>query len=131
MVVGVQCSRSPLPWVFANIPSGLESIEMACRDTDSVEDVWRSTGIARNEPRQLMQHCEPVPMFSRAYSPALAKLAALPYMGPDRQSLHRVLYYVDREVSWFLHSGVRTLLPVSSCDPHQRESLLLCLFQNT
>lgn len=99
MVVCVQCSRSPLPWVFANILPRLERIEMACRDTDSAEDVRRIVATAQNEFRQLMQQREPTPTSSLAYSQALARLAALPHMGPDRQSLHRILYHVDREVA--------------------------------
>ena len=41
MVVCVQCSQLPLPWVLKNILPRLEEIEQACTGTTSADDVRR------------------------------------------------------------------------------------------
>lgn len=98
MVVCVQCSPLPLPWVLNNILPRLEGIEQACTATTSADDVRRIVEDARNQFRQLAQQYEPPSKIFVEGSFMLAQLAELPEMGPNRQGLHRVLYHIDREV---------------------------------
>ena len=98
MVVCVQCSPLPLPWVLNNILPRLEGIEQACTATTSADDVRRIVEDARNQFRQLAKQYEPPSKISVEGSYMLAQLAELPEMGPNRQGLHRVLYHIDREV---------------------------------
>ena len=98
MVVCVQCSQLPLPWVLTNILPRLEGIEQSCTGTTSADDVRRIIEDARNQFRQLAQNCEPGSKISMECSHILAQLAELPEMGPNRQGLYRVLYHIDREV---------------------------------
>jgi len=97
MVVCVQCSRSPLPWVCDNVLPRLERIETACRNTMSPEEVRRIVGDAQNEFRQLTGAGESTSAPARADVHVLATLARLPHLGPGRQGLHRILYCLDRE----------------------------------
>jgi len=102
MVVCVQCSKLPLPWVLKNILPRLEGIEQACTGTTSADGVRRIIEDARNQFRELAQGCEPARKIKVERSNVLSKLAELPEMGPDRQGLHRVLYHIDREI---VHAG--------------------------
>jgi hypothetical protein len=98
MVVCVQCSKLPLPWVLTNILPRLEEIEQACIGTKSADDVQRIIEDARNQFRQLAQGCKPARKIKVECSHVLSKFAELPEMGPSRQGLHRVLYHIDREI---------------------------------
>jgi hypothetical protein len=98
MVVCVQCSQVPLLWALENILPGLERIEQACTKTTSADDVRRIIEDARNRFRQLSQQCEPLPKTLMEYSNVLTRLSKLAEMGPNRQGLYRILYYIDREV---------------------------------
>jgi hypothetical protein len=98
MVVCIQCSRSPLPWMFKNVVPRLEPIEAACTASTSADEVRKIIEDARGRLRRLARPCEPVPNSPAVSSHMLAKLAALPEMGPDRQGLHRILYHIEREV---------------------------------
>lgn len=98
MFVCAQCSQLPLPWVFENILPRFEGIEQACTNTTSADDVRKIIEDARNKFRQLALQCKPVPGSAVECSNLLARLAELPEMGPDRQGLYRVMYYIDREV---------------------------------
>ena len=81
MVVCVQCSQLPLPWVLTNILPRLEGIEQSCTGTTSADDVRRIIEDARNQFRQLAQNCEPGSKISMECSHILAQLAELPEMG--------------------------------------------------
>lgn len=98
MIVCVQCSSLPLPWVLENILPGLEGIEKACTNTTSADDIRRIIEETRNKFRQLVPKAERVLKTLVEYSQMLARLAELPEMGPNRQGLYRILYYIDREV---------------------------------
>ncbi len=131
MVVCVQCSQLPLQWVLTNILPRLEGIEQACTGTTSADDVRRIIEDARNQFRQLAQHCEQGSKISVERSHVLAQLAELPEMGPNRQGLHRVLYHIDREV---VQAGSGTgkggelrpaLIRLPSSSPAVQENILL------
>jgi hypothetical protein len=98
MVVCVQCSQLPLPWLLKNILPRLEEIEQACTGTTSADDVRKIVEDARNQFRQLTQKYEPPSKILVEGSYMLAQLAELPEMGPKRQGLQRVLYHIEREV---------------------------------
>jgi hypothetical protein len=131
MVVCVQCSQLPLPWVLRNILPRLEGIEQACIGTTSADDVRRIIEEARNQFRQLAQQFEPPSKIVLEGSHVLAQLAELPEMGPNREGLHRVLYHIDREVvqgSSGTGKGGElrpTLIRVPSSSPAVQETVLL------
>lgn len=131
MVVCVQCSGLPLPWVLENILPGLEGVEQACTNTTSADDIRRIIEDARNQFRQLARQCERVTKTPVEYSQMLTKLAELPEMGPNRQGLYRILYYIDREV---VQAGLGTgkdrelrpaLVRVPNSSPGVQENVLL------
>jgi len=131
MVVCVQCSKLPLPWVLKNILPRLEEIERACIGTTSADDVHRIIEDARNQIRQLAQGCEPVRKIKVKRSDVLSKLAELPEMGPNRQGLHRVLYHIDREVVQAGSGGGKSgewrpaLIRLPTSSPAVQENVLL------
>jgi hypothetical protein len=131
MVVCVQCSQLPLPWLFENILPRLEGIEQACTGTTSADDVRRIIEDARNQFRQLAQQCEPVHKSREDCSHILAKLAELPEMGPNRQGLYRILYHIDREVVQAGSGAGRgrelrpALIRVPASSPAVQENVLL------
>jgi hypothetical protein len=131
MVVCVQCSKLPLPWVLTNILPRLEEIEQACVGTTSADDVQRIIEDARNQIRELAQGCEPERKLKVKRSDVLSKLAELPEMGPDRQGLHRVLYHIDREIVHAGSGGGKSvelrpaLIRLPSSAPAEQESALL------
>jgi len=131
MVVCVQCSKLPLPWVLKNILPRLKEIEQACTGTTSADDVHRIIEDARNQIRQLAQDCEPARKVKVKCSHVLAQLAELPEMGPDREGLHRVLYHIEREIVQAGSGGGKggklrpALIRLPGSAPAEQENILL------
>lgn len=97
-VVCVQCGKLPMRWVWGSVLPQLERVERTCTATNSANDVRMSIQSARQQLRQLAQHCGDLPGSSVVCPDALAQLAERPGMGRDREGLYRILYHIDREV---------------------------------
>ena len=131
MIVCAQCLGLPLLWVVNAVLPRLEKTEAACASSTSAPEVRRIIQNAQSECRQLARQCEPVRDPQLATADALARLAELPELGPDRQGLHRILYHLDREAVQSLPSsgkrqGLRpTSVRVPASSPASREECLM------
>ncbi len=99
MVVCAQCSNVPLKCIIEKVLPCLAKIEKQCIATTSSSDV---RNIIENSQKELTQRLAG-PRSSQTGSSvafgSLAKLADRPEMGQDYTGLHRILYYIEREMT--------------------------------
>lgn len=99
MVVCVQCTNLPLPWVLREILPALAEVEARCKEVTTATEVVAITDQARRQLRDLAESADTGdPAF--VVSPrSVAELADRPEMLDGHEGLLRILYQMERETS--------------------------------
>ena len=99
MVVFVQCSNLPLPWILREVLPRLAEVEARCKAVATAAEVIAITDQVRRELRELAEAAGAGDGAFVASPTAVAALADRPEMLDGHEGLLRILYQMERETN--------------------------------